>query len=454
MRRVSLAMSEPLWEELTGWLASRQETAGVLTARLIDDPAGLTMLGRDLLAAPQEAYTDRQGDSLSLRSTGWVPSVRAAQRDGSIGIFVHSHPGGVAAFSELDDQVDDQLWKSFVELTATDLYASVVIAGSVAAPSIKGRVRLSDGCLAPIHVVRIVGDRLTLHLDVEDAVVSVVHDRQVQAFGATGQQLLARMNVGVVGAGGTGSAVAEQLLRLGVGHLTLADDDVVTPSTISRGFGSGIHDVGRPKVAVIDDLANRIGVASQMHAIQGNIRDVDVIQAFSHCDVIFACTDGHASRLVLNRWAYWHLAPVIDVAVLVTSTDQRVEAIDGRLTWLSPGAACLLCRNRIEPALAYAEQLEPSERRRLAAQGYVPGVEEANPSIVPYTASMAGMATTELLNRLFGFADSTPSEILVQFHARTTSQNRRAPRQGCFCGSERAWGQGFAPPYLDLTWAG
>lgn len=453
MRRVTLAVSEPLWLELTGWLASRQETAGVLTARVIDNPAGLTLLGRELLSAPAGAYTDRQPDSLSLRSTGWVPSVRAAHCDGSIGIFVHSHPGGVSEFSERDDEVDHQLWKSFAELAATDVYASAVIAGTVAAPCIKGRVRLPDGSVEPIHVVRIVGDRLTLHLDGGQAVVSAVHDRQVEAFGAAGQQVLAKMNVGVVGVGGTGSPVAEQLIRLGVGHLTLADDDVVTPSTISRGFGSGNRDVGRAKVAVIEDLAERIGVGCQVSAIPGNIRDVDVIQAFSHCDVIFACTDGHAGRLVLNRWAYWHLAPVIDVAVLVTSTDQQVEAIDGRLTWLSPGAACLLCRGRIEPALAYAEQLEPSERRRLAAQGYVPGIDEAQPSIVPYTTSMAAMATTELLSRLFGFADATPTETLVQFHARTTSQNRRSPRQECFCGSQPAWGQGFTRPYLDLMWA-
>src|SRR3989442_2474424 len=42
-------------------------------------------------------------------------------------------------------------------------------------------------------------------------------ERQVLAFGAESQALLQQLHVGVVGVGGTGSAVVEQLARLGVG---------------------------------------------------------------------------------------------------------------------------------------------------------------------------------------------------------------------------------------------
>jgi molybdopterin/thiamine biosynthesis adenylyltransferase len=43
--------------------------------------------------------------------------------------------------------------------------------------------------------------------------------------------------VGVVGAGGLGSPIAEQLARMGVAELTLIDDDVFdTPSNVRRVF--------------------------------------------------------------------------------------------------------------------------------------------------------------------------------------------------------------------------
>jgi len=448
----TLAVAEAMWAELQNWLQEPDEVAGVMTVRVIDDADGITLLARRLERAPASAYLDRRRDGLSLRSSGWVPAVRQAGGDASMAIFVHTHPGGRAEFSASDDQVDVDLWQPFVALSGAALYGSLVMAGGDGAPA-AGRVKRPDGSVRPIDAIRVVGERLTVHLlGGPDAAFSEVHDRQLRAFGARGQQVLGSLRVGIVGAGGTGSPVAEQLIRLGVASLVVIDDDVVTASTVARGYGSGLADVGRPKVDVIVDLAARSGLEVKVTAVQGNIRDHSIVNQLRHCDVVFCCADGHAARLVLNRWAYWHLAPVIDIAILVSSAEGTITGIDGRLTWLAPHAACLLCRARIDPVAAYAEQLDPEDRRRLSEQGYVPELEEPQPSIVPYTTMMSAMATTELLNRLFGLADTTPSETLVQFHTRTTSLNRRPPREGCFCATPSVWGQGLAHPYLDLTW--
>ena len=48
-------------------------------------------------------------------------------------------------------------------------------------------------------------------------------DRNVRAFGADLQRALGELRVTIVGCGGTGSAVAEQITRLGVRHLHLID---------------------------------------------------------------------------------------------------------------------------------------------------------------------------------------------------------------------------------------
>jgi shikimate 5-dehydrogenase len=55
----------------------------------------------------------------------------------------------------------------------------------------------------------------------------------------------------IVGCGGTGSAVAEQLLRLGVRNLKLVDPDELSCSNVTRVYGSRLLDVGRPKVDVL-----------------------------------------------------------------------------------------------------------------------------------------------------------------------------------------------------------
>jgi hypothetical protein len=77
---------------------------------------------------------------------------------------------------------------------------------------------------------------------------------------------------------------------------------------------------------------------------------------------------------------------------------------------------------------------------------------EPQPSVVTFTTLMAGLAVTELLNRMLGLADAAPTEILLRLHDRKTSLNRRAPRPGCICSMPSAWGLGLQEPYLDLTW--
>ena len=55
------------------------------------------------------------------------------------------------------------------------------------------------------------------------------------------------VRVGVVGAGGTGSAVIEQLARLGVGELVIFDDDTIDETNLTRIHGATVADVGRAK---------------------------------------------------------------------------------------------------------------------------------------------------------------------------------------------------------------
>jgi hypothetical protein len=450
MTRSTLALPESLWAELNRWLDSTDEIAGVLTARVIDDAGGTTLLGRQLLRADENAYLEQRPDGLSLRSTAWVPAVRKAHDDGAMAIFVHTHPKGMPVFSRLDDVVDDTLSAPFQNLTGADLYGSLVIAGG-ARPA--ARLRRGNGSAEPITAIRVVGDELRIHLLTGGGDALEAHDRQVRALGADGQSVLRQLHVGVVGAGGTGSPVIEQLARLGVGAITVIDDDIVTPSSVARGYGSTRADIGRPKVEVAAANVQRIGLGTEVTPIKDNLRSLAAIKALRHCDVAFCCVDGHAARLVLNRWAYWHLAPVIDIGVLVSSTAGRINGINGRLTWLAPKAACLLCRGRIDGRLAHVEQLDPEERRRLTEQGYAPELPEPEPSIVTYTTLLASIATTELLNRLFRLADPTPTEQIHQLHARTVSLNRRAPREGCFCAEPGDWGRGMDEPYLDLVWA-
>ncbi len=206
-------------------------------------------------------------------------------------------------------------------------------------------------------------------------------------------------------------------------------------------------------MAVLAEHIEQIGLGTRVAAIVGQVQDVEARRALAHADIVFSCVDGHGGRLILNRWAYAHLAPVVDIAVLVDAEDGVIAGIDGRITWLAPGAACLLCRGRLDAALAYAEILDPAERHRLAGEGYAREAGSPQPAVVSLTSLVSSLAVTEVLMRLFGLADPAPTELLARVTDRDISKNRLPQRQGCFCSDPGYSGRGFTKPHLDLMWA-
>lgn len=451
--RATLALTAATRAELVAALDDARESAGVLSAQLIDVGGELTVLARSLTWASPKHYLDRAEDGLQLSSPGWVPSFRRAAAAGDIALFVHTHPGGEAQFSEYDDLVDEQLRDVVAQLGITGPYGALLVAGLPADPDLAARLYVDDRLPQAITRFRVVHNRLDF-LPTSAAragsEADETFDRQIRLFGAAGQDLLRDLHVGVVGAGGTGSAVAEQLTRLGVGRLTLIDDDDVTTPTPTRGYGIRVEDVGNSKTEVLAADLVAIGLGTEVCPVVAPLHDRKALDALAHVDVVFCCVDGHGARLILNRWAYAHHAPVIDLAVLVAA--DRDVSIDARVTWIGAGSACLLCRGRIDPSIAYAENLDPARRRALAGEGYVTAAESPQPAVVTLTSLVASTATTELLLRLFGIGESEASELLLRPHLHEVRRNRVRARPGCFCTDAGFGGRGFTDPYLDLLW--
>ena len=79
--------------------------------------------------------------------------------------------------------------------------------------------------------------------------------RSEALLGAEAMKRLAEARVLVVGVGGVGSWCAEALVRTGLGHITLVDDDVVAESNINRQCPATMETIGRAKV---ESMAERL----------------------------------------------------------------------------------------------------------------------------------------------------------------------------------------------------
>jgi molybdopterin/thiamine biosynthesis adenylyltransferase len=265
------------------------------------------------------------------------------------------------------------------------------------------------------------------------------------------------LRIGLVGAGGTGSATAEELIRLGIGELVVCDADAFQASNVNRVYGSRAIDDGVPKVKLVERLAADIGVGTRVSLTPRAMTYRSVAEKLKDCDVVFGCTDDYWGRSILTRMAIYYHLPVFDLGVKIDSSEGRIRSIEGRVTTLLPGAPCLYCRRRITAERVRAQTLhetDPDTAAQLVREGYIPELGEPAPAVIPFTTSVAASAVSEFLHRLTGFLgdDRETTEVLHRMHSTEIRRNAKASEPDCFCHERRNWGRGDVNPALDLTW--
>jgi hypothetical protein len=414
------------------------------------------LLVRDILPVRQEHLRRQTPTELIVTSDGYMPALARAEQLGAAALWLHTHPAGEPRPSRRDRRVDRQLAPVFVGRSDQPLYGSLQLTTSAAGLGFAGRV-LEAGRWRQISRLWVVGDRLRLitAADVPHRGHSAeVFDRQVRAFGPAFQRLIAQLTVSVVGVGGTGSAVAEQLARLGVGRLVLIDDDAVSASNVTRIHEVTSMDVGRAKVEVLARRLGRLGSGSRVTAVVGRITSERFARELLGSDLVFGCTDDQGGRAVLSRLAYWYLTPVIDMGFLIDAEGQAIRDLTGRVTTMLPGSACLFCRGRIDAQAIRLEAMPPAERELRIAEGYAPAIDAPAPAVVAFTTLVAALGVGELIERLVGYDQPPPDELLALVSDRRISRSMTAPDPAHFCGRPEVWGRGDEALFLGRMWTG
>ena len=409
------------------------------------------LLVREVVPVREEEYLVREPLRLSIDSSSYARVAKKAADTRASLLFVHSHPGGYAEFSEQDDREEPKLMQFFGQRLPDKLHGSLVMSSE---SHLLARAWTGNGW-EEMERVRVVGRRFRLlGRAPKNSDVSPFFDRQVRAFGPDVQRLLSRLHVGVVGAGGTGSPVAEQLVRLGVGTLSVFDGDTLEETNVTRVYGSTVNKAGLNKTESLGTHLRAIGMGTDVRDYPHHINSRAVALRLRECDVVFGCTDKEAPRAYLVQLALRYLMPIFDKGVKVDSADGMIRDVTGRVTTLMPGEACLFCRGRITPEGIRIENLPEEERRNLIDEGYAPELETRNPAVVMFTTAVAAQAVTELMHRLTGFMgeERRSTEVLQLFHTSTVRTNRTSADASCLCMKKEFWGAGDSRDFLGMMW--
>lgn len=271
-------------------------------------------------------------------------------------------------------------------------------------------------CSAVICQFMIVGDDITIAGTSEkDSETQVFVQRNIQAFGKGTTRILQNTTIGVVGCSGTGSIVVEQLVRLGVGKLTLVDPDRVEDKNLNRIINSTVDDIGKYKTEVLAEATKKMGLGTDVVAINKNLLTPQAVRAIAECDIVFGCMDGAEGRHVLNRISAFYLIPYFDVGVrLDADGNGGINDICGQVNYVRPDGSSLLSRGVITREALDAEGLRnsnPEEYKSQRKEKYIKGAEEDRPAVITPNMFYASMAVHEFLARIHPYRHDANNQL-------------------------------------------
>lgn len=460
MTTYTLTFREQTFDDLTEHLFAnrRTERAAYLLCSISDNGFEKRLLVNEMIPVDPADIDKASPVEIMIRQRSYLRAIKRAADEKKCFVFIHSHPVGYEGHSPQDDVEERDLFRTaYVRIhNDTAIHGSLVFSD----PELPvGRVWLEDGTTAPIDRVRVIGDRFKFYDSNNGSPIDLApFGRQILAFGEDVQSLLGRLTVGVVGLGGTGSAVVEQLARLGVGRLLTCDPQKLEKTNVNRVYGSSVKHDGDSKSDIARENIERIGLGTTVEILPGSINDLETAKRMRGCDFIFGCTDDESGRMVLTKLAMSYLIPVFDMGVEIDSEARgNIKSVRGRVTTLIPRSPCLFCRGVITPKMIAAEieyRNDPEQYKKLNKEGYVPDLPGTAPSVIMFTSGVASTAISEMLHRLTGFMgeDRNSTEVLLRFDESKISTNSKPIKDCCWCGDITRWGDGDTDPFLGLTW--
>ena len=257
-------------------------------------------------------------------------------------------------------------------------------------------------------------------------------DRNIRFFGREGQDVLAGSHVAFVGIGGLGTHVVQQLALLGIGYLTLIDDEELDITNLNRYVGVRHCDPipGTLKVAIGERLVKAINPDISVVQIPLSLVTQQAFDAIKEADFVFGCLDREGARLILNEFCAAYSKPYFDIASDILVSD----SIDygGRICIAWEGCGCIVCYDELDVAEAQMDLANPGAQRNREAIYGVPieALDKAGPSVVSINGVVASLAVTEFMLGVTGIR--SPRKLCIYRGNLGIVSTRDEPAPDCY----------------------
>jgi len=450
-----LVMPRSIWQQLNEHLfpGDHGEHGAVATAGLVQTARGTRILVRELFCARDGVdFVPAKHAHRRLTPTFVNERIRYCRDHGLAYLAIHNHGGtDSVGFSSTDLQSHERGYPALLDIARGQPVGALVLARGALA----GDIWTSDGKRRPIGETVIPGrnlERLYPERRVAPRERCAIDDRQARIYGDAGQALLARLKVGVIGAGGVGLPIVATLARLGVGHVVVVDPERVDLTNLPRLPESTrrdamtfltsprrpawIQQLGQrlttPKVRLAQRVAHRARTTVHVDGLRCDAMSETSIAALMDCDYLFLAADSHVARAAFNMLVHQYLIPGVQVGskVEIDPTD-ALQGIYSVVRPVYPDSGCLWCNGLISASRITDESLPNAVRN---AQAYLPSDDAPAPSVITLNALGVAQATNHFMLAATGLLQDSPTAgDYRRYEARSERTRTEIPRQDPAC---------------------
>lgn len=247
------------------------------------------------------------------------------------------------------------------------------------------------------------------------------YDRQ-SFLGPNSEAIIAAAVVGVVGLGGGGSHIVQQLAHLGFRNFVLCDPDRVSETNLNRMVGATHADFRNRRLKV--DVADRCirSLHKDANIVKCPGRWEDSVERMVGCDLAFGCVDSFLARRDLESFCRRHLIPLIDVGMDVIEQGGRFEII-GQVLLSMPGKPCMRCMNFLNDQV-------------LATEAQLYGAAGGKPQVVWSNGLLCSAAVGIAVDLLTDWSRRMRDSVYLRFrggHLDLREDNRMPALKECGC---------------------
>ena len=224
-----------------------------------------------------------------------------------------------------------------------------------------------------------------------------------QSFlGEDSEHIFATVRVGVLGLGGGGSHVIQQLAHFGIKNFIICDPDKVEDTNLNRLVGGMLVDVENaiPKVKIAQRIIESLHADAQVVPLHA--RWQDHAESLKICDVIIGCVDSFLGRSEIEVFSRRYLIPYIDMGMDVFQVGDDPPRMAGQIILSMPGGPCMRCLGFITD-------------ENLAAEGTRYGDAGGRPQVVWANGVLASAAVGVVVDLLTDWTKSLRRVVFLSY---------------------------------------